>query len=654
MAKETIRVVLCGDDGVGKSTLIVSLVKGRFISNLQDVLPPVTIPRDFSSSPYSPKSTILVDTCNANQATLQRELKSADVIWLVYSDHDSYERVSLYWMMTFRSLGLNLPVVLCKNKCDEYGENTAAVDLTDTKVEDEEFIPILMEYKEVDTCIKTSARTQFDVNQAFYLCQRAITNPIAPLFDARVGELKPLVVQALKRIFLLSDKDQDNYLNDDEITTLQRKCFGRSIDINELNFIKKALSDISSPTQEYDGYMLYVPDKGITKDGFLVLNKIYAEKGRHETIWGILRAFQYTDSLSIKDKALFPKLNVPDTSSIELSPKGYRFLVDLFLRFDRDNDGGLNDTELTFLFKCTPGQPKLWSETNFPYSTVVNSRGCITLQGWLAQWSMTTFLDYKITTAYLVYFGFQEDARLALQITKPRKMRRRAGRLYRSPLSDRKVFNCFIVGKAKSGKSSLLESFLGRPFTETYSPTLGPHIAVNSLELKGGKQYYLILQEFGGQENVILENRDKVKNCDVLCLVYDSSDPESFSYLVELVKRHEDLKDLPVVFVALKADLDKVQQRCYIQPDEFTEQLFVDHPLHISSTWPSSLNELFIKITEAALAPGKNTPGFPPESKINEAEYRQAVMIVASTVGFISLFTFTVMKLLKPFKDGSQ
>lgn len=649
MTKETIRVVLCGDDGVGKTSLIVSLVKGRFISNLQDVLPPVTIPRDFSSSPYSPKSTILVDTNNANPTTLQRELKNADVIWLVYSDHESYERVSLYWMMTFRSLGLNLPVILCKNKCDEYGEHSASAT-ADTKVEDEEFIPILMEYKEVDTCIKTSARTQFDVNQAFYLCQRSITHPIAPLFDARVGELKPLVVQALKRIFLLSDKDQDNYLNDEEITALQRKCFGRSIDINELNFIKKTLLDISLPSQEYDGYVLYEPEKGITKDGFLVLNKIYTEKGRHETTWGILRAFQYTDSLSIMDKALYPKLNIPETSSIELSPKGYRFLVDLFLRFDMDNDGGLNENELTFLFKCTPGLPKLWSETNFPYSTVVNYRGCITLQGWLAQWSMTTFLDYKITTAYLVYFGFEEDARVALQITKPRRMRRRAGRLYRSSVADRKVFNCFVVGNPKSGKSSLLESFLGRPFAETYSPTLRPQMAVNSLELKGGKQYYLILQEFGGQENAILENRDKIKKCDVMCLVYDSSDPESFSYLVDLVNTHESLQDLPIVFVALKADLDKVQQRCYIQPDEFTEQLYMDHPLHISSTWPSSLNELFIKITEAALVPGRNTPGFPPESKVNDTDYKQAIMIVGSTVGFISLLTFTMVKLLKPFK----
>lgn len=648
MTKESIRVVLCGDNGVGKSSLIVALVKDRFIPNLQDVLPPVTIPRDFSSSPYSPKNTVLIDTSNDDPVGLQRELKNADVIWLVYSGHESYERVSLYWMMTFRSLGLNIPVILCKNKCDHCGGTATGADAEDTKVEDEEFIPILMEFKEVDTCIKTSAKTQFDVNQAFYLCQRSITHPIAPLFDAKIGELKPLVVMALKRVFLLCDKDQDNYLNDEEMIALQRRCFGRTIDSNELDVIKQTLTDISRPSQEYSNCLLCVPGKGITKDGFLVLNKIYAEKGRHETTWGILRAFQYTDSLSIQDKVLYPKLNVSETSSIELSPKGYRFLVDLFLRFDKDNDGGLNEEELHLLFKCTPGLPKLWTATNFPFSTAVNSRGCVTLQGWLAQWSMTTFLDYKITTAYLVYFGFQEDARLALQITKSRKMRRRAGRLYRSPVTDRKVFNCFVLGKPKSGKSMLLESFLGRSLTEVYSPTLKPQIAVNSLELKGGEQYYLILQEFGQQETAILENKEKLKNCDVLCLTYDSSDPESFAYLVELFDKFEYLKNLPTAFVALKADLDKVQQRCRLQPDEFTEQLFVNHPLHVSSTWLSSLNELFMKITEAALLPGKHTPGFPSEVTTQESDYRQTAMVLGSAAGFLALCTFGIVKLIRP------
>lgn len=655
--------------GVGKTSLIAALIKDQYIPNLQDVIPPVTIPRDFSSSPYSPKNTILVDTTNLDLSNLHEELKNADVIWLVYSDHDSYERIALYWMMMFRSLGVNLPVILCRNKCDDdivavkskkmtttmpaVGTSSSDDgDSIDTKIEDEEFIPILKEFKEVETCIKASAKSKVNVNQAFYLCQRAITHPVAPLFDARIGELKPLAVLALKRVFLLCDKDQDKFLNDEEIMALQKKSFGKSIDVNELNFIKQTLLDMSTPSQEYANYTLFVLGKGITKDGFLVLNKIYAEKGRHETTWGILRAFHYTDSLSINDKVLYPKIDIPDTASIELSPVGYRFLVDLFLRFDKDNDGGLNEEELNFLMKSTPGLPKLWSETSFPFSTVVNNQGFITLQGWLAQWSMTTFLDYKTTTEYLVYLGFEKDAKLALQITKSRKKRRRNGKFYRALVTDRKVFNCFVVGKPNSGKSSLLESFLGRSFTDVYSPTIRPRIAVNSLELKGGKQYYLILQELGEQEPAILENRLKMKECDVLCLIYDSSDPESFSYLVDIISKYKHLEELPVVFVALKADLDKQQQRCHIQPDDFTEQLYVDHPLHISSTWPSSLNELFIKLTEAALEPAKNTPGLAPEVAEKDFDWQNAV-VLGSTVGFVSLFTFTLFKVIKNMKLGS-
>ncbi|SMN18749.1 similar to Saccharomyces cerevisiae YAL048C GEM1 Evolutionarily-conserved tail-anchored outer mitochondrial membrane GTPase which regulates mitochondrial morphology [Maudiozyma saulgeensis] len=652
MTKGTVKVVVCGDDKVGKTSLIVTLMKDRFVPNLQDVLPPVTINRDFSSNPYSPKGTILIDTNNEDIIQLHLQLKSADVIWLVYSDHESYEKISLYWMMLFRSLGLNIPVILCKNKCDRYNntynmENQLNVNV-DTKVEDEEFIPILMEFKEVDTCIKVSALTKYNINQVFYLCQRSITYPIVPLFDARVGQLKPLAREALERIFLLSDNDQDNYLNDEEMLALQKKCFNKSIDINELEFIKDTLLDLRSSSTPYQN-PYYVEGKGITKEGFLMLNKIYAEKGRHETIWGMLREFRYTDSLSLDDTILHPKLNIPDTSSVELSPKGYRFLVDLFLKYDKDNDGGLNDEELISMFQCTPGLPKLWSQTDFPLSSVVNNRGSITLQGWLAQWSMTTFLDYSITTEYLIWFGYEGDTRLALQITKARRFRRRAGKFYRTKVTDRKVFNCLVIGKQKCGKTSLLDSFLGRIYSTLYTPTTKPRIAVNSLELKGGKQYYLILQEFNEfNETDILRDKRKLKECDVLCLTYDSSDPESFSYIIDLFKKYNKyIKSIPIVFVALKADLDKQQQRCSFQPDDFAEQLYLDHPLHVSSLWLSSLNELFIKITETALKPEECTAGFPEEMNIDDSDYMQTAVVLGSSIGFVTLLAFTLVKLFK-------
>lgn len=615
---------------MGKSSLITALVKDTYVPNIQEVLPPITIPRDFGSSSYSPNATVIIDTNSSDMTALQKEIRHADVIWLVYSDHYTYERISLYWMNIFRSFGVNLPVVLCANKSDLQAGVESERAISD------EFIPILREFKEVESCIRCSAKDKYNINQAFYLCQRAVTHPISPLFDAKEGNLKPAAVDALSRVFFLCDKDQDGYLNEEEFMALQKKCFGRGLDISDIGEIKSTLNE-----QLTDSFT----EKGLTSDGFLMLNKIFAERGRHETTWGILRTFHYTDSLSLHDKFLQPQLDVPKGSSVELSPVGYRFFVDLFLLFDKDNDGGLNDTELHSLFKPTPGIPNDWLETNFPQTTVRNEQGHVTLQGWLAQWSMTTYLDYKVTLAYLAYLGFESlngTTTVALTVTKPRKERRRQGKPVRVNVTDRTVFNCYVLGGPRSGKSSLLEAFLGRQYSDIYNPTIKPRMVVNSVELKGGKQVYLILEELGELEPAILDNDTRLQQCDVLCMAYDSSDPDSFRQIVELEDKHPLMNKIPTVLVALKADLDRQQQRFDIQPDEYTASVYLPPPLHVSSTWPSSLSELFVKLVEASNFPSTATPGLEPEVK---ADHLTNAVIAASGVAFVSVLSLAVLKL---------
>ncbi len=636
---DSIRVIVCGDEGVGKSSLIASLVKEKYVPNIQHVIPELIIPRDFSNSSHSPNSTIVVDTSSSDTYTLQYEVRQADVIWLVYSDHYTYERISLYWIPTFRSLGVNLPIVLCNNKVD------IDKSIKEETVINEEFIPLLQEFKEIEACIRCSAKENYNVIQAFYLCQRAVTYPIAPLYDYKDSNLKTLAVAALKRIFYLCDKDQDEVLNDKEFLELQEKCFHKTMDINELHLIKSTLNT-SIPGS--------AGQNGITEEGFLALNKLYVEIGRHETIWGILRAYHYTDSLSVDDKCLHPKMEVSQNSSVELSPKGYQFLVDLFLLFDKDNDGGLNEQELTKLFYPTPGIPRSWKECNFPKSVVCNEQGDITLQGWLAQWSMCTFLDYKTTLEYLGYFGYsdrvessghwngEESTTTALHVTKQRKIRKRYGKTYRSTVGDRTVFNCFIIGARGCGKTSLLISFLGRQYSSAYSPTIQPRLVVNNVELKGGKQCYLIIQELGELEGAILENKTKLESCDVICFAYDSSDPESFQYLIDLRSKYPELDNIPAVYVALKADLDRQQQRADLQPEPYTRSLYLGPPMHISSGWSSSLGELLGQLVQAAADPKTATPGLKPEP---ESELMMTPFALGcGALGFMTLISLWYLR----------
>lgn len=576
----TVRICVCGDDGVGKSSLITSLVKDVFVtSRIQPVLPQITLPPTLGTPDNV--TTIIVDTSAQPQDrdTLRIELRKSNVVLLVYSDHYSYERVALFWMPYFRSLGVNVPVILCANKADLVKHSSTS------QIIEDEMLPVMGEWKEIDSCIRTSAREHHNINEVFFLCQKAVTHPVAPLFDSKELTLKPAAATALRRVFYLCDTDQDGLLNDEELRGFQSKVFGKSISDEDLKHVKMSIRP-----QSYTG----PPPEGVNEAGFVRLNEMFVEKGRHETLWMILRKFHYADSLDPKESFLHPKFDVPQYASAELSPLGYRFFVDLFLLFDKDNDGGLNDTELKALFAPTPGLPSSWTESDFPSCTVRNDAGYVTLQGWLAQWSMTTFESPKTTLEYLAWLGFESSEKggttAALKITKARKRRKRPGQV------GRNVFHCYILGASNSGKSSLLSAFLNKPFNPIYHPTIHPRKAVNSVELQGGKQCYMILEELGELEGAILENEAKLDSTDLICYTYDSSDPDSFEHVLSLRNKHQHLHELPAAYVALKADLDKAVQRSEVQPGQYTNSMNISAPLHVSATW-NTISELFVTVS---------------------------------------------------------
>ena len=517
------------------------------------------------------------------------------MILLVYTDHYSYERIALFWLPHFRSLGVNVPVVLCATKSD------ISPDVSSEQVIQDEMLPVMSDFKEIDSCIRTSAREHHNINEAFFLCQKAVTDPIAPLFDSKESVLKPACVAALKRIFHLCDHDQDGYLSDDELQKFQSKCFGKPLSADSLENIRITVARFSPGA---------VTDSGISNEGFVILNKLFAEKGRHETIWLILRTFNYSNSLSLEPRYLVPKFDLPPNASAELSPAGYHFFVDLFILHDKDNDGGLSPTELDSLFFPTPGLPPSWSDdsASFPSSTLRNEANHITLQGWLAQWSMTTFFSPKNTLAYLAYLGYDppdHNTTSALHITRPRT---RTLRTRKRPLkTERNVVFAYILGSAEAGKSSLLESFLSRPISQTYYPTIKPRTAVNAVELPGGKQCTLILSELGELEPAVLENPSKLSEADLVVYAYDSSDPDSFAYIPALRSQHQHLEDMPSLYLALKADMDRSTQRGDVQPDEYTTAIGMGKPLHVSVTW-GSISEAFVSIAEAALWPAGAVP----------------------------------------------
>ncbi|KAJ3532773.1 hypothetical protein NM688_g7374 [Phlebia brevispora] len=578
--RRDVRILLVGDEGVGKSTIITSLIKESYVPHVQHVVPEVTIPPEVTPENIT---TYIVDSgCTPqDRPHLESEIRKAHVICVVYAidNPNSFDRIPTYWLPYFRQLGVNVPVILVGNKIDLRGG-----EVTNEALEGE-VLPIMSEFKEVDTCVECSAKVPLNVPEVIFLAQKAVIHPTAPLYDSRDHVLKRECVAALRRIFKLCDTTKDGVLDTAELNEFQSKCFDTPLQAQELEGIKEMVREHAASG---------VRDGGLTEEGFLYLHTVFIQRGRQETTWAVLRKFGYGEDLKLREEFLYPKFDVPHDCSVELSPFGIKFLTDLFQVYDKDKDGALNEEELDDLFSTSPGNP--WVSQKFPETTEVNERGNVTLAGWLAQWSMTTLLSYKQTLEYLAYFGYPEEPRTsALQITRPRKAERRKGH------STRNVFLCYVCGAAGSGKTSLLRAFVERKFSEVYEPTKKMSSVVNTLAV-GGTEKTLVLQEFGSRyEAETLRSSKKLDLADVIVYVYDSSDTNSFSYISNLRQQYS-LDHIPTLFVATKADLDLALQRHEVQPDVYCRRLGLQVPLAVSVK-NGAMAEVFETICSIAINP---------------------------------------------------
>lgn len=91
--KRTVRILLVGDRGVGKTSLILSLVSEEFPENVPPKAEEITIPADVTPEQVP---TNIVDYSMAEQtdSELNEQIKRASVVCIVYAvdDDESIER----------------------------------------------------------------------------------------------------------------------------------------------------------------------------------------------------------------------------------------------------------------------------------------------------------------------------------------------------------------------------------------------------------------------------------------------------------------------------------------------------------------------------------------------------------------------------------
>ena len=95
------------------------------------------------------------------------------------------------------------------------------------------------------------------------------------------------------RIFRILDTDNDGYMNDDELTSFQKKVFNQNLKKNYITAFKELLVLECDEFEEKDAI------KGITFEAFKTFNRILIKKLKMEICWTILRYFGYDNELRI-------------------------------------------------------------------------------------------------------------------------------------------------------------------------------------------------------------------------------------------------------------------------------------------------------------------------------------------------------------------
>ncbi|XP_056661716.1 mitochondrial Rho GTPase 2 isoform X3 [Monodelphis domestica] len=613
--KRDVRILLLGEAQVGKTSLIMALVGEEFPEEVPPRAEEITIPADVTPEKVP---THIVDYSETEQTEeeLQDEIHKANVVCMVYdvSEDSTIEKIRTKWipLVNGRSeKGPRIPIILVGNKSDLRSGSSM-----------ETILPIMNQFSEIETCVECSAKNLKNISELFYYAQKAVLHPTAPLYDPEEKQLRPACAQALTRIFRLSDQDNNQVLSDDELNYFQKSCFGNPLAPQALEDVKMVVCKNTA-----DG----VKDDGLSLDGFLFLNTLFIQRGRHETTWTILRRFGYDDELELTDDYLHPLIRVPPGCTTELNHFGYQFLQKMFEKHDKDQDGALSPSELQSFFSPFPSLP--WGPEL--YNTVcTNDKGLLSLHGFLCQWTLVAYLNVHHCLEHLGYLGYpilceQDSQTHSITVTREKKMDLEKGQ------TQRNVFLCKVIGSRGVGKSAFLQAFLGRNLEALREhPGEQSFYAINTVQVNGQEKYLIL---FESEADTQLTTASSVA-CDVACLMFAVDDPKSFIYCTSIYKQYYMDGQIPCLFVATKSDLPEVFPQHGLSPAEFCYRHHLPPPCFFTSTGPSaSSTTVFTRLATLAAFP-----------QLSDLELRTASFWLRMTLGatVAAVIGFTLYKTL--------
>ena len=575
---DEIRIIVIGDSGVGKTSIIMSLVSESYTELVPSVLHTVTVPPDMT--PHHIQLTISDTSSKISFEQLYKQY-----IQLYYSNHNhittglgivvvcsadvnnSIDHVINYYIPQLDKFCPDIPIVIAINKSSTTQSNINNLKLFDS---------LLNSYR-VFNIIECSAKHIYKISDIFWSVQTAVIAPLSPLIDTATLRLKSMYIKSLYRIYQLYCNDQ-HLIDTNSLNNYQLTVYKRPLQINAMHDILELLS-----AQQTGATLLH--DTQLTFDGWCEMHKHIILNKRTDTIWYALQCFGYNRLLQLDDSYVKLSEFKSNNYTIEFSEYGIQYLIDIFnknvpckqLTIQSTNtSNNHNDTTqmnaLQRIFKASPEIPFALQSTQY-IQTYMNSTNDIDVYGWLSHWNILLTYNTTLALKQLLYIGLNILPTITQSfIESTHNALRKCITILPSRINDNKrhtsvnrhVVSCLIASSPQCDKSLFIASMLNKqslqspPSTplhgsvnhnnSTNSTTINTRIYAQSLHAIQHKSMssdsnilsdelpmnYIIIKALASQHTKSLLKQEYHKH-DILLLLYDNTLSASYQYVQELL-----------------------------------------------------------------------------------------------------------------------
>ena len=201
-----------------------------------------------------------------------------------------------------------------------------------------------------------------------------------------------------------------------------------------------------------------------------------------------------------------------------------------------------------------------------------------------------------------------------------------------------------LLGNKASGKTSIINQYINKEFSYEYFMTIGQDKLIKTIIVDNIK-LTLNIWDTAGQEKFAEVNKIFMKNSDIIILVYDITNKNSFESLnkwYEEIKNHINIDNVIICVAANKSDLyteeevslDTAKEYCNTINSLLIETTAIDYDSinNLFNTIVMEYYNKFIKINENEIKNKKDNGNYNKDENENDNEYEKKEQISLSSI----------------------